>query len=209
MTTTNETTRNVFIGVDIQNDFVNGSLAVNGGEEVVVPANEVAAAVRQSGGTIAWTRDWHPATTPHFDTWPVHCVAETEGAEFRSGLDIKNSDTIISKGMEQTDGYSGWEGVDLENKAATLETLTAPKENEAVRVFIGGLATDYCVKATTLDVAGHYTGDERVTTYLIRDAIRAVEMNQGDEQAALDAIADANVEAISSADAIRMIQEQL
>lgn len=207
MTTTSETPRNVFIGVDIQNDFVDGSLAVNGGADVVAPANAVAEAVRESNGTVAWTRDWHPASTPHFDSWPVHCVAESEGAAFREGLDIKPTDTIISKGMEQTDGYSGWEGIDLEDRAVTLETLIAPEKNEQVRVFIGGLATDYCVKATTLDVAEHFADNKRVSTYLIRDAIRAVELQQGDEQAALNAIADAKVEAISSKEAIAMIAE--
>lgn len=202
-----ETTRNVFIGVDIQNDFIDGSLAIGGGDEVVEPANEVAAAVRDSDGTVAWTRDWHPPITPHFAIWRSHCVANTEGAEFHNDLDIRDEDIIISKGMGQTDGYSGWEGVSDDGK--TLETLITPEINERINVFIGGLATDYCVKATTLDVAKNFADNSRVSTYLIRDAIRAVGMDAGDEQAALDAIRDAKVEAISSAEAIAKIKENL
>lgn len=79
---TNEKTRNVLIAVDVQNDFINGSLAVREGYQVVAPINELAETVRESGGAAIFTRDWHPAATPHFDTWPVHCVADTEGAEF-------------------------------------------------------------------------------------------------------------------------------
>lgn len=210
MNTSEKTPRNVFVGVDIQNDFIDGSLAVNEGEQTVAPANAVAAAVRVSGGRVAWTRDWHPATTPHFDTWPVHCVQETEGAEFHNDLDIHEEDHIISKGMGQTDGYSGWEGV-AQNDGQTLDTLITPQPHERVRVFIGGLATDYCVKATTLDILTRYreTNDTRVKTYLVRDAIRGVEMNDGDTQAALDAMREAGAVAISSAEAIKMIEEML
>ena len=74
-------TQNVLVAVDVQNDFIDGSLAVTEGEQVVQPINDVAAAVRDTGGTVAFTRDWHPAETPHFadygGAWPVHCVAET------------------------------------------------------------------------------------------------------------------------------------
>lgn len=202
--------RNVFVGVDIQNDFIDGSLAVREGEQVVAPANAVAAAVRESNGRVAWTRDWHPATTPHFETWPVHCVQETDGAAFPDDLDIRDEDHIISKGMGQTDGYSGWEGVD-QTDGQTLDTLITPQPHERVRVFIGGLATDYCVKATTLDILTRYreTDDIRVKTYLIRDAIRGVEMNDGDTQAALDAMNEAGAIAITSAEAIKMIEEMI
>jgi len=201
-------TRDVLVTVDVQNDFVTGSLAVTDGEAVITPTNEVAAAIRSTGGDVALTRDWHPAHTPHFDTdggiWPVHCVAETEGAAFAPALEIAPTDLILSKGMEQTDGYSGWEGVGEQGE--TLETIITPRDpRERVRVFIGGLATDYCVKATGIDIATFFADDERVTTYLLRDAVRAVALQQADEANALQALEAAQVLAITSEEARAMI----
>lgn len=202
---TNEHIRNILVAVDVQNDFIDGSLAVTEGDQVVQPINEVADAVRGAGGTALFTRDWHPASTPHFDTWPVHCVAETEGAAFHKDLDVRDIDIVMSKGMEQTDGYSGWEGVGTQDE--TLETLITPQTpEEKVRVFVGGLATDYCVKATALDIASHFADDERVDLYILRDAIRAVGLKATDEARALKAIEDANVQAIASSEARRMIE---
>lgn len=198
------TPRDVLVAVDVQNDFIDGSLTVHQGEQVVAPINSVAAAVRQTGGDVAFTRDWHPATTPHFEAWPVHCVAETEGAAFHPELGVRQEDTIISKGMEQTDGYSGWEGV--ADDGATLDTIIAPQtREEKVRVFIGGLATDYCVKATAVDIATHFKADDRVQLFLLRDAIRAVGLAPTDEEKALAAMDEAKIHAISSAEAIAMI----
>lgn len=202
-------TRDVLVTVDVQNDFVTGSLAVTDGEAVIAPINKVATAIRAAGGDIALTRDWHPAHTPHFDTdggiWPVHCVAETEGAAFASALEITPTDVILSKGMEQTDGYSGWEGVGAQGE--TLETIITPRDaRERVRVFIGGLATDYCVKATGIDIATFFADDERVTTYLLRDAVRAVALKQADEANALQALEAAQVLAITSNEARALIE---
>jgi nicotinamidase/pyrazinamidase len=197
-------TRNILVAVDVQNDFIDGSLAVNEGEAVVAPLNTIADAIRETGGQVAFTRDWHPPTTPHFDTWPVHCVAETDGAEFHPELNIQPEDIVVSKGEGQTDGYSGWEGAS--ETGVTLETLIAPQgPGEKIRVFIGGLATDYCVKATGLDIAERFKNDERVTLYLIRDAIRAVGIQPTDESAALQALTDANIAAISSQEALEII----
>lgn len=202
-------TRNVLIAVDVQNDFIDGSLAVTEGEQVVQPINDVAAAVRDTGGTVAFTRDWHPAETPHFadygGAWPVHCVAETEGAAFHPDLDVRDTDIVINKGMEQTDGYSGWEGVTDDGQ--TLEAIIAPlSREEKVRVFVGGLATDYCVKATALDIAARFKDDERVHLYLLRDAIRAVGLAPTDEKKALAAMEEAKIQAITADEARAMIE---
>lgn len=202
-------TRDVLVTVDVQNDFVTGSLAVTDGDAVVAPINEIAAAVRANGGDVALTRDWHPAHTPHFAAdggiWPVHCVAETEGAAFVPTLNIQPTDVILSKGMEQTDGYSGWEGVGEQGE--TLESLITPRTpHEKVRVFLGGLATDYCVKATGLDIATFFADDERVTTYLLRDAVRAVALQQADEANALKQLQEAQVIAITSDEARAIIE---
>ena len=202
-------TQNVLVAVDVQNDFIDGSLAVTEGEQVVQPINDVAAAVRDTGGTVAFTRDWHPAETPHFadygGAWPVHCVAETEGAAFHPDLDVRDTDIVINKGMEQTDGYSGWEGVTDDGQ--TLEAIIAPlSREEKVRVFVGGLATDYCVKATALDIAARFKDDERVHLYLLRDAIRAVGLAPSDEEKALAAMEEAKIQAISADEARVMIK---
>ncbi len=202
---TPEQPRNVLVAVDVQNDFITGSLAVAEGDQIVAPLNEVAEAVRDTDGQVIFTRDWHPASTPHFDTWPVHCVAETEGAEFYPELDIRATDTVVSKGMEQTDGYSGWEGIS--DQGETLEELIAPKTpEEKVRIFIGGLATDYCVQATALDIAARFDTDERVAMYLLRDAIRAVGLQPDDEHRAMDAMRDAKLIAVSAREAKAMIE---
>ena len=100
-------TRHLLVAVDVQNDFIDGSLAVKGGIDVVAPLNTLAHAVRRDLGRVAFTRDWHPAATPHFDTWPVHCVADTDGAAFHPDLQLKEGDVVLNKGMGQTDGYSG------------------------------------------------------------------------------------------------------
>ncbi len=189
--------RNVIIAIDVQNDFINGSLAVPAGETVVKPLNNLAEAARDAGDSVVFTRDWHPEHTPHFESWPVHCVQDTEGASFYPALHIDSGDIIISKGMGQTDGYSGVEGVS--DEGATLESIIAPQSPaEKVRVFIGGLATDYCVKATALDLAHHFADEPRVDLFLIRDAVRAVKLQLEDEQKALEAMEAAHIVALSS-----------
>lgn len=189
--------RNVLIEVDVQNDFISGSLAVTEGEQVVQPLNDIATLVRSSGGDVVQTRDWHPATTPHFDVWPVHCVADTDGAAFHPNLEIEATDITISKGMGQTHGYSGVEGVS--ETGTTLVEIIQPKDQtERVRVLMGGLATDYCVKATALDLAKHFENDEQVEVVLIRDAIRAVNLQANDEANALKALEEAKVLAMTA-----------
>lgn len=199
---TPETTRNVLVAVDVQNDFINGSLAVPKDKQVVTPLNEMAQAVREDGGDVVFTRDWHPATTPHFDNWPVHCVQNTHGAKFDPRLQVRRRDTIISKGMGQTDGYSGMDTLGSKSTGKSLDRIVTPASRlERVRVFIGGLATDYCVKATALDLASRFEKDERVSLYLLRDAVRAVNLERGDEKRALKALRDADVVAISTVEA--------
>ncbi|QHU94073.1 isochorismatase family protein [Candidatus Saccharibacteria bacterium oral taxon 488] len=138
-------TRNILVAVDVQHDFIDGSLAVAEGEQVVAPLNTIAETVRHHAGQVVFTRDWHPAKTPHFvncgGQWPVHCVAGTTGAAFHDKLDVQPDDIIINKGISQTDGYSGWEG--QSDTGETLETIITPRTpREKVQVFLGGLATD-------------------------------------------------------------------
>ena len=198
----------IFVGVDPQNDFIDGSLAVAEAEQIIEPINSIADEIRKHDGTVVFTRDWHPEKTPHFDKWPVHCVANTRGAEFHKDLNIQPDDIIINKGTGQTDGYSGWEG--RSDKGETLESIIEPKTpHEKVKVFLGGLATDFCVKSTARDIAEHFKDDRRVTTYLLIDAIRAVGLTSTAEEEALSAMKEAGILAISTEEAKKMIQETI
>jgi nicotinamidase/pyrazinamidase len=198
----------IFVGVDPQNDFIDGSLAVAEAEQIIKPINSIADEIREHDGAVVFTRDWHPEKTPHFDKWPVHCVANTRGADFHEDLNIQPDDIIINKGTGQTDGYSGWEG--RSDKDETLESIITPKTpHEKVKVFLGGLVTDFCVKSTALDIAEHFKDDRRVTTYLLIDAIRAVGLTSTAEEESLSAMKEAGILAISTEEAKKMIQEAI
>lgn len=155
--------------VDVQSDFCpGGALAVPQGDEVVPVINRLV--VLTDWLTVA-TRDWHPADHCSFEgqggTWPRHCVAGTEGAAFHPALDTAGIRHIVSKATTRdAEAYSGFQGTDL---AAVLASRNIR------RVFVCGLATDYCVKATALDArrAG-------LETFVIEDAIRGVEIRPGD-----------------------------
>ncbi|HRQ57148.1 MAG TPA: nicotinamidase [Azoarcus taiwanensis] len=163
--------------VDVQNDFLpGGALAVPEGDRVVAPLTQVAARFAELGLPVFATRDWHPQDHCSFAAqggpWPPHCIAESDGAAFASDLGLPAGTVIVSKATEPgKDAYSGFEGTTL---AAQLA------ERQVRRVFVGGLATDYCVLNTVRDALA--AGFEVV---LLTDAIRAVEVNPGDGQRAL------------------------
>ncbi|GMR03504.1 MAG: nicotinamidase [Gammaproteobacteria bacterium] len=158
--------------VDVQNDFLpGGSLAVPHGEEVVPVLNRYLSAFHSRRLAIYATRDWHPPEHCSFKAqggiWPPHCVAETLGAQFASDLGLPPETTVISKATElDKDAYSGFEGTDLDARL---------RDREIKRLFIGGLATDYCVLNTVKDAIKH--GYE---VLLLEDAIRAVNVNPDD-----------------------------
>jgi nicotinamidase/pyrazinamidase len=164
------------IVVDVQNDFLpGGSLAVPRGDEVVEPLNRYAEAFARAGRPVFATRDWHPSNHCSFQAqggpWPPHCVQDTPGAAFAPGLRLPPGTTVISKATRaDKDAYSGFEGTDLD---ARLKQLGIQ------RLFIGGLATDYCVLNTVKDA--RRLGYE---VYLLTDAIRAVDVKPGDGQRA-------------------------
>ena len=158
--------------VDVQHDFLpGGSLAVPGGDEVVPALNRyIAAFIRRALPVIA-TRDWHPADHCSFQArggpWPPHCVAGSEGARFASTLDLPRGATLISKAtMADLDAYSGFQGTELDAQL---------RRAGASRLFVGGLATDYCVLNTVRDA--RRLGYE---VMLLADAIRAVDASAGD-----------------------------
>src|SRR4051794_10027338 len=158
--------------VDVQNDFVGGgALAVPAGDEIGRRLHELAGSGRYE--LVVATRDWHPPDHGSFGApWPVHCVAGTEGAELHPALERAAIDVIVDKGQAvDTDGYSGFEGTDLE------EIL---RERGITQVTIVGLATDYCVKNTALDAlrAGFQVTVDST-------AVRGVEVEPGDSERAL------------------------
>lgn len=186
--------RTGLVVVDVQNDFADpkGSLSVRGGEEIIPRVNEEVARAREAGATIAYTQDWHPESTPHFETgggiWPVHCVRGTWGAELHPSLRVAGE--RVRKGQHGEDGYSGFMMRDPESgdeRPTELEGLLRAADVE--RVVVSGLATDYCVKATALDAVR--LGFE---TVVLTDAIAAVNLQPDDGERALAEMQDAGVE---------------
>jgi len=142
--------KTALIIVDMQNDFVEGgALAVAGGRALVPVINRI---VRELGQTVlaVTSQDWHPLEAMHFRKWPVHCVANTKGAELVEGLKLPDNTIHVVKGTSGLDdGYSAFEGVEQREGGETLERIV--REHEIQAVLICGIATDYCVKATALD----------------------------------------------------------
>ncbi len=169
--------------VDVQNDFCpGGALAVRNGEAVVAPLNRMIGWVITTGGAVYASRDWHAANAMHFAAfggiWPVHCVQETPGAAFHPALALPANATIVTKGdTPSSDGYSAFEG-HTETGEAFVHDL---REKDISHLYVGGLATDYCVRHSVLDALKSGFG---VT--VLTDAIAGVEVNLGDSAKALD-----------------------
>jgi len=157
--------------VDVQNDFLpGGSLAVEGGDEIIPVLNRWIEAAGSAGAPIYASRDWHPpghvSFEPQGGPWPVHCIAESRGARFGEGLELPQAAQIISKGTSpDRDAYSAFDGTNL------AEDLRAKGVR---RVFVGGLAQDVCVRATMLDGR-----EEGFDMHLIPDATRPVDPDSG------------------------------
>jgi len=170
--------------VDVQNDFCpGGALAVPDGDAVVERVNVLAA----SAPFVVATRDWHPRDHGSFAThggpWPVHCVQDTPGAQLHPRVDAGRIDAVVDKGQTRdTDGYSGFEQTELESLL---------REHHVDTVHVAGLALDYCVKATALDA--RRAGFEVVVH---RDATRAVDVEPGDGERAVDELRVAGVKVV-------------
>ncbi len=184
------------IVVDVQNDFADpsGSLWVRGATRILPRINQEIELARAAGGTVVYTQDWHPPSTPHFakdgGIWPVHCVADTWGAELHPDLTLDGE--TIRKGSNGEDGYSGFtmrDPISGEDIPTPLEALL--HRGGITRVVICGLATDYCVNATALDATR--LGFE---TVVLTRAIAAVNLNAGDEEHAISQMAQAGAQLI-------------
>jgi len=163
--------------VDVQNDFLpGGALGIDGGGAILAPINRLLAAFRERGLPVFLSRDWHPAGhcsfAPQGGPWPVHCVAGTRGAEFAPALAVTPDDIVISKATQQDrDAYSALDGTPL------AEALRA---RGIRRLFIAGLATDYCVRATGRDARA-----AGLDVVVPKDAVCAVDVQPGDGDRAL------------------------
>ncbi len=180
------------IVVDVQNDFADaeGELAVPGGAGVVAAVNAEIAAAEQGGALVAYTQDWHPEHTRHFQgdggPWPSHCVGGTWGAAFHPALRVVNDDPI-RKGAGGEDGYSGFSLRDPSSGERASTALEARLRACGVRrVVVVGLATDYCVKETALDALRL-----GFAVVVVRGAVRSVDLQAGDGERALSAMATA------------------
>jgi len=139
--------------VDVQNDFCpGGALPVPEGDKVVPVLNRYIEIFLKKNLPIFASRDWHPEKTKHFEEfggiWPRHCIQGTRGAEFHPELNLPRQTIVISKGMDPNkDSYSVFDGFDSKGKGFKdiLYFLGV------VELYVGGLATDYCVKESTLD----------------------------------------------------------
>jgi nicotinamidase/pyrazinamidase len=186
-------TADALIIVDMQKDFLpGGPLAVAGSDAIIPLLNRLADCFK----TRVFTRDWHPANHISFSpqpgfkdlSWPAHCVQNTPGAEFHPELKVSLDDRIVDKGfLADQENYSGFDQSDL---AAWL------RARRVQRVFIGGVATDYCVKDTAMDAV-----KAGFKSFVILDAVRAVHTPTG-SNAAVAAMRAQGVEMIFSKDLI-------
>jgi nicotinamidase/pyrazinamidase len=174
--------------IDFQNDFTpGGALAVEEGDEIAEPIRRLADEV----DVIVATRDWHPPDHASFETrggpWPIHCVQGTPGAELHASIQDLDIAAIVDVGREREDeGYSGFENSDL---ARIL------RDHDVDEVYVVGLATDYCVRASAIDACR-----EGFDVTVVSDAIRGVEVKPGDSERALADMSEAGARIASSSE---------
>jgi nicotinamidase/pyrazinamidase len=160
----------------------NGSLAVPEGDSIIPVLNKYIKIFSAGKLPIFASRDWHPKKTSHFKDfggpWPEHCVQDSHGARFHPMLRLPESAIILSKGMDpETDCYSAFQAVDTKgNDFAQLLKIFSIKE-----LFVGGLATDYCVRWTVLDALKF-----GLRVFLLMDAIKGVNLREKDSESAVE-----------------------
>lgn len=158
--------------VDLQNDFCpGGALPAPEGHKVVPVINKI----MDDFELVIASKDWHPEKTRHFERWPVHCVKHTYGAAFHPNLDAEKIDQVFLKGTgNKDDGYSAFE-------ATNLNLPQFLKERGVKDLYVCGLTTDYCVKASALDAKAL-----DLNVFVIEDAICAVNENKDDGERAIE-----------------------
>jgi nicotinamidase/pyrazinamidase len=185
--------------VDVQNDFCpGGALPVPEGDRVVPVLSRMSERFAALGMPVYASRDWHPPDSTHFKMngglWPVHCVQGTAGAGLREDLRLPASAMIVTKGQTRTDqGYSAIVG-EIGGRGTLLEDL---QTRGIDHLYVGGLATDYCVKHSVLDALRH-----GIAVTVLTDAIRAVEVAPGDGDRALEQMRSSGAELDTSDEVI-------
>jgi len=181
---------------DVQNDFCpGGALAVKEGDRIIPVVNKYIQTFSKKKLPVFITRDWHPEETKHFKqfggVWPKHCVQGTKGAEFHPDLKLPKEAIILSKGMDpQKDSYSAFQAVDS-NGTWLLNLLKIFGVKE---LYIGGLATDYCVRWSALDALKF-----GFKANILTDAIKGVNLNKDDSESAIKEIVKAGAKKITFA----------
>jgi len=184
--------QDALIIVDVQKDFCpGGALPVPEGDQVVPVLNNYIKKFTKAGTKIYATRDWHPSDHKSFKRnggiWPPHCLQGSDGAEFHPDLTLPSEATVISKATEPSmAGYSGFEQTELEKEL---------RKQSVKRIFVGGLATDYCVKSTVIDALR--LGFE---TILLIDATRGVNVKPDDSEKAIEEMVRKGAKIASLAD---------
>jgi nicotinamidase/pyrazinamidase len=189
--------------VDVQRDFCpGGALPVPAGDQVVPVLNEYIKLFKATNARIFATRDWHPPNHISFKAyggpWPPHCTQNSDGAKFHPNLKLPDDTLIISKAMDPSkESYSGFDGTILGDEL---------KKKGVTRVFVGGLATDYCVKNTVLDAI-----ERGFETVLLLDASRGINVKPDDVEKAIDEMVAKGTEKVTLADFPKTleIQEEL
>jgi len=180
--------------VDVQNDFCpGGALAVPGGDRIIPILNQYIKLFHKTKLPIFASRDWHPKVTKHFKEfggpWPVHCLQDSRGAKFHPDLNLPSTTIILSKGMDpKKDSYSAFQGVDKEGHSF-LQIL---KKFNIKELYVGGLATDYCVKSSALDALK--LGFE---VKLLTDAMKGVNLKADDSKNAMEEMVKGGAEKIT------------
>ena len=183
--------------IDVQRDFcAGGALAVPAGDSVVPVLNRVLSGAGDRRMPVYASRDWHPAASRHFVTgggvWPVHCVADSEGARFHPDLRLPIDTAVVSKGVDaDEDGFSAFDGR-LEDGTTLEQSL---RSSRVARLLVGGLATDYCVRHTVLDALR-----KGWPVTLLTDAVSAVDIEPDDGARALEEMRAAGAELRTSTD---------
>ncbi|MBI4428481.1 MAG: nicotinamidase [Ignavibacteriales bacterium] len=170
--------------VDVQNDFCpGGALAVPEGDKVVPVINKL----MDGFPVVVASKDWHPQETVHFQKWPVHCVHNTNGADFHPEIVSTKIEQVFLKGTgNKDDGYSAFE-------ATNLDLAQYLRQKGVDELYVTGLATDYCVRASAIDAA-----KKGFKTCVVTDAIAAVNVHPGDDKKALEDMKKQGVELLSS-----------
>lgn len=170
--------------VDVQKDFCpGGALATAGGNDIVPVINDL----MDKFDYIVASKDWHPGSTIHFDKWPVHCVRGTDGASFHDDLRAEKINEVALKGTGNSDdGYSAFE-------ATNVDLNHWLKQKGITMLYVCGIASEYCVNATAMDAqkAGY-------KTFVVEDAIAAVEAKPGDTSKAIANMKEAGIGFVKS-----------